>query len=154
MLSDNELKNIMGRHKKPTEKKLVEGTYRPDRHPKNQMTPAKYNGVPSPPEEMQENEKACEIWNVTVGELFSLKMLYAVDMPLIAAYCFEMALYFEIKKAMRQVKDYNKIRFTASVGNQALDRATKLAMQFGLTPAARTKIEAPKEKETDEFENL
>ena len=141
-----------GRKPLPTQVKKNRGTYQSCRGANNEMIPSRIDGIPKPPKILV--KEAATLWNETVKELYELDMLHGVDLPLLAAYCQEMATYFECSAYIQD----NGITYDDSYGNphtrpevvtqrNALDRALKLATQFGFTPSARTRIEAPVKKE-------
>ena len=83
-------------------------------------------------------------------------MLHQIDLQLIAAYCNEMSLYIETEIMLREkgriqifknsdgtLKHAQAVPYQ-KIAKDALDKAMKLATQFGLTPVARASISAPK----------
>jgi P27 family predicted phage terminase small subunit len=82
-------------------------------------------------------------------------MLHHIDLRLIEAYCNAMALHIETEMMLREkgriqvfknpdgtIKHTQAIPYQ-KIANDALDRALKLATQFGLTPSSRTSIQQP-----------
>lgn len=82
-------------------------------------------------------------------------MLHLVDLSLITTYCNEMALYIETETTLKTIgridEFYNEdgeltrrqSKPEQKIANDALNKALKIAVQFGLTPAARSRIAAP-----------
>ena len=141
-----------GRPRKPTKVKCAQGTSRSDRTIDNEMLPARVDGLPSPPEVLQKNKRAMQLWMESVNELHSLDMLHVVDLPSLAAYCLEMSTYFTMTAFCEKngyVDKLGKRRQQDLIRRDALDRANRIAQQFGFVPSARTKISAPGKK--DEF---
>ena len=142
-----------GRKKTPTVLKEMYGTARPDRVLENEMQVDLLSELPEAPDLL--SEIGIAEWYKVTTQLFNLKMLHDVDQSLILAYCNEMSLYIESELELRQngridnFKNSNGdlIRSQAKplvkVKNDALANALKLAVQFGLTPVARTNISAP-----------
>ena len=142
-----------GRKKTPTVLKEMYGTARADRVLENEMQVDLLSELPEAPDLL--SEIGIAEWYKVTTQLFNLKMLHDVDQSLILAYCNEMSLYIESELELREngridnFKNSNGdlIRSQAKplvkVKNDALANALKLAVQFGLTPVARTNISAP-----------
>jgi len=105
-----------------------------------------------------------EQWVLVTNELFTLGMLYNVDLALVEAYCNSIALHLETEKILHETgriqiyRDedgrikHSQIVPLVTVSKQALSDAIKLATQFGFTPSARTKISAERPLENkDEY---
>lgn len=142
-----------GRKKIPTKLKELRGTTRPDRMVENEMVVALVAELPAPPEWLSvigKNE-----WTKVCSELFGKQMLHQIDLRLIESYCNAMSLHIETEMMLREkgrIQIYKNtdgtIRHAQSVpyqkiANDALDRALKIAREFGLTPSSRTSISAP-----------
>ena len=145
---------MKGRPPKPTRLKVMAGTDQPCRIMPNEMEVSRLLNIPEPP--MQLNELGLREWDNITAELYGKQMLHLVDLPLVAAYCNEMALYIESEKILllgRIDEFYNDegvlIKRTAKpeqkIAKDALAAALKLAAQFGLTPSARTRISMPQQ---------
>ena len=142
-----------GRKKLPTAMKIMQGTLEKSRVIENEMQVDLLSELPEAPDLL--SEIGIAEWYKITTQLFNLKMLHDVDQSLILAYCNEMSLYIESELELRQngridnFKNSNGdlIRSQAKplvkVKNDALANALKLAVQFGLTPVARTNISAP-----------
>jgi P27 family predicted phage terminase small subunit len=142
-----------GRKKTPTVLKEMYGTARADRVLKNEMQVDLLSELPEAPDLL--SEIGIAEWYKVTTQLFNLKMLHDVDQSLILAYCNEMSLYIESELELRQngridnFKNSNgdlvrsQAKPLVKVKNDALANALKLAVQFGLTPVARTNISAP-----------
>ena len=142
-----------GRKKTPTVLKEMYGTARADRVLENEMQVDLLTELPEAPDLL--SEIGIAEWYKVTTQLFNLKMLHDVDQSLILAYCNEMSLYIESELELRQngridnFKNSNgdlvrsQAKPLVKVKNDALANALKLAVQFGLTPVARTNISAP-----------
>ena len=142
-----------GRKKTPTVLKEMYGTARADRVLENEMQVDLLSELPEAPNLL--SEIGIAEWYKVTTQLFNLKMLHDVDQSLILAYCNEMSLYIESELELRQngridnFKNSNgdlvrsQAKPLVKVKNDALANALKLAVQFGLTPVARTNISAP-----------
>jgi len=142
-----------GRKKTPTVLKEMYGTARADRVLENEMQVDLLSELPEAPDLL--SEIGIAEWYKVTTQLFNLKMLHDVDQSLILAYCNEMSLYIESELELREngridnFKNSNgdlvrsQAKPLVKVKNDALANALKLAVQFGLTPVARTNISAP-----------
>jgi len=142
-----------GRKKTPTVLKEMYGTARADRVLENEMQVDLLTELPEAPDLL--SEIGIAEWYKVTTQLFNLKMLHNVDQSLILAYCNEMSLYIESELELREngridnFKNSNgdlvrsQAKPLVKVKNDALANALKLAVQFGLTPVARTNISAP-----------
>jgi len=150
-----------GRKPLPTKIKEIQGTLEKSRQVENEMVPSFYEGIPEAPELLRKTERAVALWDELVRELQNLGMLHGVDLPLLAAYCNEMSTYFEAESVLldegrtfETPNGFIQKRPEVNISREALDRALKLATQFGLTPSARTKISAPRKESGDELDKL
>jgi len=143
-----------GRKKLPTKIKEMQGTLDVSRAVINEMQIDVCQEIPIAPEWLSEIGK--EEWYKVTNQLFNLQMLHQIDLQLIAAYCNEMSLYIETEILLRDkgrvqafknsdgtIKHAQAVPYQ-KIAKDALDRAIKLATQFGFTPVARASINAPK----------
>lgn len=156
----------MGRKPLPTEVKKLQGTLRPERVHADQMKPSPFVHVPLPPDYLGEIAK--KEWTIIVSNYAKLGMLSSLDSSIIAAYCNEIEIYIEATNELRGKSKLIKAKNPdgsikghaphplLKVAKDALDRALKIAVELGLTPAARTKIAVSQVNETkaepDEFD--
>tara|TARA_R100001530_G_scaffold105139_1_gene73321 strand:- start:1506 stop:1979 length:474 start_codon:yes stop_codon:yes gene_type:complete len=142
-----------GRKKLPTKVKQMQGTLDPSRAVINEMKVDMCQEIPIAPGWLSEIGK--EEWYKVTNQLFNLQMLYQIDLQLVAAYCNEISLYIETEIKLRDkgriqvfknsdgsIKHAQAVPFQ-KIAKDALDRAMKLATQFGFTPVARASISAP-----------
>lgn len=122
------------------------------------MKAEKVRDYPEPPEYL--DEIGVREWDIIVPGLQAANVLSRIDLSLVAMYCNEIATYVDCQRKMREqnsrvmvIKDDNgKIKYAQQVpfqkiANEALEKALKLAAEFGLTPSARTRIGTIKESE-------
>lgn len=96
--------------------------------------------------------KAWKIYKIIAQEFISRNVLEDINDALVSAYALELGTYYDQMEAIRiegvlievetkqgTVRMVNPRRKVAS---DCLEKATKLANQFGLTPASRAKIAA------------
>lgn len=155
---------MVGRPKKPSNLKILNGTARPDRMAKNEPKPKPI--APACPSWMDSTAK--KEWKRVAKTLEELGLLTQLDMASLAAYCQSYAVYVHAQKI---ANDYYKEhgRYTTSYTNKsgaenqvsipeiaicekALKQMKMFANDFGLSPSARARISLPGEKEDDEFE--
>ena len=153
-----------GRPPTPTALKILGGTAQPCRVRKDEPKPAVLADLPMAPPEL--HGRAIQEWYTVAGELLIQRMLHAVDLSLLAAYCNEIGIYWEAEELLRKngrvvmvpradgVQVLTAVPYVA-IARNALRTAQSLAAQFGFTPAARTRLSAPAaEAEADPFAAL
>ena len=136
----------MGRNRKPTSLKLVDGTYRESRAAKNEAKPPVSVKIPKPPEQLTAEAK--REWRRAAPMLHRLGLLSQADLPVFACYCQAWADFLlsveTIKYAPKVVKTPNghlQVHPLMTMRRQCADQLLRFAGQFGMTPAARTKID-------------
>tara|TARA_R100001244_G_scaffold76775_1_gene60907 strand:- start:206 stop:682 length:477 start_codon:yes stop_codon:yes gene_type:complete len=142
-----------GRKKLPTKLKKLQGTLKAERVLNNEMEVALVVNIPPAPRWL--TKIAAQEWKNVCFELFNKQMLHKIDLRFIEAYCNAMALHIETEMMLRKegrIQVFKNadgtIKHTQStpyqkIANDALDKALKIAAQFGLTPCARTNISQP-----------
>lgn len=137
---------------KPRRQKLIEGTHRKDREAPNALDFNPTTDLPDPPEDLRpETARSC--WQVCARELHAKGLLAAVDLALLRAYCYQVALMMEAeaelelngKMAPRETAygiHYVKSPWV-SVLADATEKVLKLGAQFGFSPSSRTRISMP-----------
>lgn len=137
---------MRGRPRKPTYLKVLHGTYRPDRAPKNEPQPEP--STPSCPKWLHPEAK--REWRRIVPHLEKLGLLTQVDRAALAAYCQLYARWWEAERAIRQYgmtqtteTGYVAQRPEVGIANTALKQMRAYLSEFGLSPASRSRIDAP-----------
>lgn len=134
-----------GPPKKPTALKLVEGTYREDRVAKNEPRPKAR--VPRPPKHF--SPLALEEWNRIVEELAENGLMTNLDRAALVAYCEFWEAYVQAAEKLQK----GGFVYTSANGNmvenpwfsikkRAAELMHKFLIEFGMTPASRTRISA------------
>lgn len=144
----------------PSAMKKARGTYRRDRTAANEMTPPVM--TPGMPEWLDEEARA--EWLRVAPMLEGLGVLAEADRAALAAYCAAQSLavqatrQYQREGLMPKPKKGSKmarVHLMVKVAQEARAQALRIGAEFGLTPAARTRVSAPppKEKgdETEEF---
>jgi len=162
----------MGRPTKPTQLKVVQGTYREDRIPENEPQPEKVASVPKPPAYLTKYAK--ELWKDLADELIAQSMLTILDMPALEACCEAYGQYRAAHEAVFRPKDpetgkqrdrtlaeYMKERNSQTMPEytamtKAFNTLKAYLIEFGMTPASRGRISIPNspEEETNTMERL
>lgn len=100
---------------------------------------------------------AAKLWADITNDMLAAKMLYAVDLAMLEAYCEAMGTYREMMDKCKADGFVVKGKSGSGVDMQHpsvhialkfLEKAMKLATEFGLTPSARMRI-GTGEKETE-----
>lgn len=152
-----------GQNRKPTVMKIMEGTYRKDRAVPNEPKPEVVVIPPPMPEGL--NDFAQKEWEKMTLELTKIGMLTTIDSSQLAAYCNEIGNYWECEQLRKEVKAENEsdeaqekaAQFYKNYFDMAqkhLKAARDLAIQFGFTPASRTRINLPKKDEVNPLDSL
>lgn len=140
--------------RKPTNLKILEGTYRKDRA-KNEPKPKPI--APKKPAWLK--DKAARAWKDFGRELEPLGLLTTIDGPAFAMLCLHYSLAAEAYKEIQTNGIYDidehgcqrKSPLLQVLRDQSAAFKT-YAVQFGLTPASRGGLDLPeKDKETDDF---
>jgi P27 family predicted phage terminase small subunit len=142
-----------GRKKTPTRVKELQGTLKAERVLDNEMSVSLVQSIPEAPEWLSEIGK--KEWIKVCVELFNKQMLHQIDLRLLEAYCNAISLHIETEIHLRKtgrIQEFKNpdgtVKHTQAVphqkiANDALDRALKIATQFGFTPSARSSINQP-----------
>lgn len=147
--------------KKPTNLKVVEGTFRKDRALANEPKPELE--IPAVPPHLSDEAKV--EWGRVSQELHSLGLLSRIDRAALAAYCECWSDWIEASRlcATKDGQDRKVIKTAAgnfvenpyfSIKKRSAELMHKFMVEFGMTPAARTRInvlvsDEPEEKETN-----
>lgn len=159
---------MRGRKPEPTHLRLVKGN--PSRRPlpKDEPKPRVALRMPDPPSHL--NAPAKREWRRKAPELHRIGLLTKIDDGALAAYCYSYGIWVEATKELAKVKrkmaaDGKEAYggFLAStktsvmvnplvtVARDALRDMMRVAVEFGMTPSARTRIEAepPSDRQPD-----
>jgi len=143
----------IGRKKKPTNLKKLQGTYRKDRALKDEFNPEIV--IPPMPEHLSEH--AQKEWKRLAPQLFANGLLSDVDMATFAAYC---QYYGRWVEAEEKLKERGELIDTTpngmeqqhayiGIANKAMAGMLKAAGEFGFTPSSRTRVSGNNPKKTD-----
>ena len=134
-----------GRRPKPTLVKLVTGN--PGRRPLNAREPKPEPAIPSCPEELPEAAK--REWRRVAAELHTLGLLTRLDRAALAGYCEAWAQWLDAVAAVQRsgtiVKapsGYPIQNPHLAIANAAFARLRAMLVEFGMSPAARSRVAA------------
>jgi P27 family predicted phage terminase small subunit len=153
-----------GPARKPAAQKKLEGTHRKDREAPNALTFDPVTDALAPPADLKP-EAARQCWQVVAHELHLKGMLATVDLALLRAYCYQVALMLE---AEQELETNGKTTTITNKGggsyltkspwiailSDATEKVHKIGQQFGFSPASRTRIStqpASKEQQPSGF---
>jgi P27 family predicted phage terminase small subunit len=144
-----------GRSPMATHLKLLRGN--PGKHPLNHFEPKPEiaSEIPEPPKFLK--GYAVEEWKRLIEELYRLKLVTVVDINTLAAYCQAYCRWREAEEALAKiaandpkmsglvVKSHKGTAIAnplVTIAEKAAYAMVRYASEFGLTPAARTRITA------------
>lgn len=135
-----------GPRPKPIEAKVLQGTFRPDRAPKNPACPpVELPGAPAWLPAAAKRE-----WNRVGALLLEARLVSKLDLGVLAIYCCALA---DMEWARREMAKpggrvmklkggYRQVAPAVSIYQQATERLRQAAAELGLSPAARARVEA------------
>ncbi len=147
-----------GPRPKPTPLRLIEGNRGHQKLNKNEPKPAPI--APTCPVALSGAAK--REWRRIAPELERLGLLTRVDRAALAAYCEAWARWREAEKKLKElglvVRNSKMTGWMKNpwllVADKAMEQIRAFASEFGLTPAARTRIQVPKGDVEDDWPEL
>jgi P27 family predicted phage terminase small subunit len=146
---------MAGRRPKPTHLRLLQGN--PGKRPINSNEPKPPAQAPEIPAHL--NEEARAEWNRMSEILLRLGLLTTIDRAAFAAYCVAWARWVEAEDALKKsgtvVKapsGYPMISPYLVISNRAVEQMRAFIVEFGLSPASRSRIFVDVHQEDDSFE--
>lgn len=153
---------MAGRKRKPEALKRLEGTYRKDRAGDSLEMPA---GMPVKPDWADTDPIASELYNQVASTCYSMGVGTEVDSMGFALLADQLAMYLRLRALVSA--DGLVIETEGSQGqitqkphpalaqmNTAYTNIVKMMTEYGLTAAARTKVDASKPIEVDSFDSF
>lgn len=151
-------KGRSGRRPLPAAVKKAKGTYRPSREKKRNPNEVPVTlGRPDMPKRVAKDKEAAEEWTRIANMLEKARALSDADKAMLAEYVMSYSL------AVRATEKYQredivvatptgqmKANPAIAIAQKASAAALRLAIEFGLTPAARSRVSAVPDKEGDE----
>jgi P27 family predicted phage terminase small subunit len=142
-----------GRKPTPTALKLVKGN--PGKRALNKQEPKVKLSHSSPPPFL--NDDALEEWDRVIGTLYTAGLMTELDRAALAAYCQAYGRWAEAERALARMAakdDLNRALMVKTVGGNAIQNPlvgiankakadmVRYAVEFGMTPSARAKVNA------------
>lgn len=150
---------MAGRPPKPTALKALGGN--PGKRKPNKSEPKPKAKRPSCPKHLTGEAK--KEWNRMSKQLYELGLLTEVDRAALAAYCQAWGRWVEAEEEMRK-PDFRMITTTDSnypvvspwlnIATNAMKQMKGFLTEFGMTPASRSRVQAPTKEEDDPFEEF
>jgi P27 family predicted phage terminase small subunit len=132
-------------------------TGNPGKRPMNMHEPRPEPVVPDCPTEL--GPVARREWDRLAGELGKLNLLTTLDRAALAAYCGAYALWAEATEAIQKfgtmVKSPSGYPIQSpyvSIANRQAEIMIRIASEFGFTPASRSRISTPTDREPTLFD--
>lgn len=150
---------LRGPAPKPTALKQLEGN--PGKRALNRREPNYAAKAPPCPRHL--SAEARREWRRVSRELLGQGLLQTVDRAALAAYCQAWARWVEAEQQMAAPgfemvittdKGYAHVSPWFQVATQSLKQMKTFLVEFGLTPASRTRVQTPVRDEADEFEQF
>lgn len=138
----------------PTALKLLAGN--PGRRPINENEPQPEGEIPSRPDFL--DDIASDEWDRVSLALYKLGLLTSVDRSALAAYVVSYSRWVRAEQALRDSgltsvtpSGFHRPNALVSVANAALDQMRRYLVEFGMTPAARSRVTAASPVDADDF---
>ena len=148
-----------GRPSKPTALKLIEGN--PGKRPLPKNEPKPDTSLIPCPDYLKKDKVAFAEWKRIIPELYKLGLLTKVDKTALELYCSQYSIY---RQALRVINDEglittnirqgDKANPAAAIAREAAKVIKAIAVEFGLTPSSRCRINLPGQANDDPMEKL
>ena len=134
----------MARNPKPTRLKIVEGN--PGKRAINKQEPdPEYLNDLTPPSFL--SPAAAEVWVEIAQDLRNARLLTKLDVPMLAMGCEALARYRKLNKdcvnepsSVGSEEEKKDVWMATTIQSMSFKQAMTVFQQFGMSPAARTKI--------------
>lgn len=152
-----------GRKPSPTALKLVKGN--PGKRALNKKEAQVDLAQPTPPEFLNTDAKV--EWGRVIGTLYKAGLMTELDRACLAAYCQAYGRWAQAERALARMADkdeYNRALMVKThngtaiqnplvgTANKAKADMVRYALEFGMTPSARSKVNAtPHEQSTEDI---
>lgn len=142
---------------KPSALKELAGN--PGKRAANPHEPKPDVGAPACPSHLR--GEARKEWERMSVQLVQLRLLTQVDRAALAAYCQCWARWVEAEKTIKKdgmvvltEKGYPVLSPWWGVAQQSLKQMRAFLVEFGMTPASRSRVQAPTKEEDDPFDEF
>lgn len=141
----------------PTHLKILKGNPRKHRLPDNEAQPEL--GLPPCPPHLSEAAK--KEWRRMGKLLAGVGLMSKVDGTALAGYCHYYALWVEAREQMEKrgpvvlgSKGQPMVNPFFRIANECFDRMAAMMREFGVTPAARTRVHAQQPKRVNKLDEF
>lgn len=149
---------MKGRKPTPTHLKLVRGN--PGKRRLNENEPAPEIARPLPPQHLSDEAKV--EWGRVIDELYALGLMTGLDRAALAAYCQAYARWVRAESALAKMAERDELTHALMIktsngnaiqnplvgtANKAMAEMVKYAVEFGMTPSARSRVTATGDQE-------
>lgn len=131
----------------PTALKLTRGNPRGKKI--NDAEPTPTLEIPHCPDHL--DDEARSHWNFIVPKLFAANLLSEVDGIALAAYCQTWSRWIQAEAALKSVGMRDGVTSQLRAVQSTLDQMHRYLVEFGMTPAARSRIRVPPKKAKDDL---
>ena len=153
---------MAGRKRKPEALKRLEGTFRKDRAGNSVELPA---GMPVKPEWTLHDPIASELYNQVASHCYSMGVGTAVDSIGFALLADQLSMYLRLRALVAadgpiifgegsNGQETQKPHAALAQMNTAFTNIVRMMGEYGMTAAARTKVDASKPIEVDSFDSF
>lgn len=149
---------LRGPAAKPTALKVLDGTYREDRHGGDVHAPV---GAPLKPDWL--GDIAARVWDERVEQLMSVPgLLSPLDGPALATYCHAWQRFHDAQKEIEangsitcvSEKGGEYMHPAVATQHKAIELIAKIGAKFGMTPSDRAGLKATGQTADDELAGL
>lgn len=149
---------MRGRKPTPTHLKLVRGN--PGKRKLNENEPAPDLARPVPPPHLSDEAKV--EWGRVIDALYSCGLMTDIDRAALAAYCQAYGRWVQAEQALARMAERDELTRALMIktsngnaiqnplvgtANKAMAEMVKYAIEFGMTPSARSRVTATGEQE-------
>lgn len=150
---------MAGRKRKPEALKKLEGTFRKDRAGNSLSLPA---GIPDKPAWVEHDAIASSLYDQVAAQCYSMGVGSTVDSLGFALLADQLCMYLRLRAQVQTEGPIVEVEGSTGQTNQkphpalaqmnvAYSNIVKMMTEYGLTAAARTKVDATKPIEVDSF---
>lgn len=144
---------MRGRKPTPTHLKLIKGN--PGKRPINPNEPKPELARPLPPPHLNDDAKV--EWGRVIDRLFDLGLMTDLDRAALGAYCQAYGRWSQAERALLKMAESDQLTGALMIktkngnaiqnplvgtANHAMSEMMRYASEFGMTPSARTRIDA------------
>ena len=135
-----------GRRPKPTAVKIAEGN--PGKRKLNKREPTPPPGAPDRPTHLR--GQARDEWDRIVPQLLNLGVLSKVDRTALACYCESWGTYLKARGKIEREGEVvsGEVNPWLRIANEQKKLALRFLMEFGLTPATRSRLSVNTDKKS------